>query len=380
MAQAVAPPSTPQKLDDIMIAMDVVDTLRHREDLVRRELNEEGRETELIARLRTIYHDQGIDVPDHVLADGVKALKESRFTYTPPPAGLKRSLFTLWARRGSYGKRTGIAAAALLAGYVGYDRMIATPARLVQEQSRIEITETLPKALRQAHADVVGIAPGDGLAKQKADAFVADGERALRDGNRDGAARALAQLGDLREQLRGAQAAGQSLRQAHAEVLAIAVDNAAKQKANIILAEGERLARAGEKAGAAKAAADLQALKSDLAREYTLTIVSRPGEPSLVRRRPPRSVNSDARNHYVIVEAIAPDGSTLALPVRSEEDGSTKSVTKFGMRIPQATYDAIAQDKRDDGIVQRNRFGVKRRGMLDVEHLMPFDGGYITSW
>ena len=40
MAEAVAPPSTPQKLDDIMIAMDVVDTLRHREDLVRRELDE----------------------------------------------------------------------------------------------------------------------------------------------------------------------------------------------------------------------------------------------------------------------------------------------------------------------------------------------------
>ena len=35
-----------------MIAMDVVDTLRHREDLVRRELDEEGREAELIERLR----------------------------------------------------------------------------------------------------------------------------------------------------------------------------------------------------------------------------------------------------------------------------------------------------------------------------------------
>ena len=59
-------PSQPQTLDDVMIAMDVVDTLRHREDLVRRELNEEGRESELIARLRQIYRDQGIEVPDHV--------------------------------------------------------------------------------------------------------------------------------------------------------------------------------------------------------------------------------------------------------------------------------------------------------------------------
>ena len=85
MAETALAPSKPQKLDDVMIAMDVVDTLRHREDLVRRELNDEGRERELIARLRQIYHDQGIEVPDHVLAEGVKALDDSRFVYTPPP-------------------------------------------------------------------------------------------------------------------------------------------------------------------------------------------------------------------------------------------------------------------------------------------------------
>ena len=47
----------PHTLDEIMIAMDVVDTLRHREELVRRELDDEGREAELIARLREIYRE-----------------------------------------------------------------------------------------------------------------------------------------------------------------------------------------------------------------------------------------------------------------------------------------------------------------------------------
>ena len=75
MTETAVAAGTPQTLDDIMIAMDVVDTLRHREDLVRRELDEEQREAELIARLRKIYHDQGIEVPDRVLADGVKALQ-----------------------------------------------------------------------------------------------------------------------------------------------------------------------------------------------------------------------------------------------------------------------------------------------------------------
>src|SRR5678816_685879 len=103
MTQTAAPPEKPQTLDELMIAMDVVDTLRHREDTVARELDEEGRETELIERLRKIYRDQGIDVPDKVLLDGVKALKDSRFVYTPPPPGWKRSMLTAWARRDVYG-------------------------------------------------------------------------------------------------------------------------------------------------------------------------------------------------------------------------------------------------------------------------------------
>src|SRR6476646_3526463 len=107
MTDAGLAPSQPQTLDDLMIAMDVVDTLRHRDDLVQRELNEEGRESELVARLRQIYRDQGIEVPDHVLADGVKALQDSRFVYTPPPSTWRRTLFTWWVKRGVYGKRAG---------------------------------------------------------------------------------------------------------------------------------------------------------------------------------------------------------------------------------------------------------------------------------
>ena len=126
-------PSQPQTLDDVMIAMDVVDTLRHREDLVRRELNEEDRESELLARLRQIYRDQGIEVPDGVLAEGVKALEDSRFVYTPPPPSWKRTLLTLWAKRHRHGRRLGIAAAALVALFGGYYALVTRPAKLAKE-------------------------------------------------------------------------------------------------------------------------------------------------------------------------------------------------------------------------------------------------------
>lgn len=314
MAETALAEGKSHTLDDVMIAMDVVDTLRHRDDLVRRELNEEDRESELVARLRQIYRDQGIEVPDRVLADGVKALKESRFVYTPPPNGWKRFLLTLWAKRETHGKLAGAIAALIVAGFAGHHVLVTRPANLAAEQARVEITETLPKALRQAHA----------------------------------------------------------------EVLAVATDEAAKQKANGLLADGERMTRSGDRAGASKINAELAALRDDLLREYTLTIVSRPGESTGVWRRPPG--NSQARNYYLIVEAIAADGRKLSIPVRNEETGATETVAKFGVRVPQKVFEAVAQDKREDGIVQRNRLGVKRRGTLAIEYQMPFEGGFITKW
>jgi hypothetical protein len=314
MTETAVAAGAPHRLDDVMIAMDVVDILRHRDDLVRRELGEEQREADLIARLRKIYQDQGIEVSDSVLADGVKALKESRFVYTPSPSGWKRSLLTLWVRRATWGKQSTALLALFAVGWAGYHMLVTRPAKLQAEKARIEIAETLPRTLRQAHADVI----------------------------------------------------------------AVATDETAKAKAAVLLADGQRLIRTADRAGTAKVIADLAALRDELAREYTLTIVSRPGESSGVWRRPPG--NSQARNYYLIVEAIAPDGRKLTLPVRNEETGDIEMVDKFGVRVPQRVFETVALDKRDDGIVQRSRFAVKRRGTLTVEYEMPFEGGFITKW
>jgi hypothetical protein len=313
-APAAQPKAAPPKLDDIMIAMDVVDMVRHREDLIKRELNEAGREAELIERLREIYRQQGITVPDSVLADGVKALKDSRFTYDPPPKSWKRTALEMWTRRGKVGAWAGVLMAGLLStcGYHHYT--VTRPAEIAQEQVRVELTETLPKQVRQGHADVVK-ASTETAAKQRADQILADGERAIRDKDR---------------------------------------------------------------AGMTKASTEMARLREDVLAEYTLTIVSRPGETTGVWRRPP--AGSQTRNYYIIVEPLTAAGGKVKVPIRNEETGQTDLVDKFGVRVPQATFDAVAADKRDDGIVQKNHYGVKRRGSLSVDYQMPFDGGMITKW
>jgi hypothetical protein len=321
MAETLAPERPPQNLDELMLAMDVVDTLRHSETIVDRELNAEQREADLLRRLRDIYRGQGIEVPDRVLQEGVRALEERRFVYTPPVPGFATTLAHWWVNRHRVGRGLLAALAALGIGwgayYVGVERPAqqrAEQARVQAERTRIDFTERLPQALEQAHED--------------------------------------------------------ALREAQVP--------AARERADRILADGKAALARKDAAGAQAAIGDLEVLRAALRREYMLRVVSRPGEPSGVWRVPQR--NPIGRNYYLIVEAVTPDGRALSLPVTNEEDGRTETVSKWGVRVSEEVFEQIRRDKSDDGIVQKNRLGEKRRGHLDVDYLMPVLGGTLTRW
>jgi hypothetical protein len=82
----------------------------------------------------------------------------------------------------------------------------------------------------------------------------------------------------------------------------------------------------------------------------------------------------------LIIEAITPGETKLGLPVRDEETAATETAPKCGVRVPEATFAALACDQNDDGIIQKNRFGEKRRGKLTVDYHISFGLGYITKW
>ncbi len=303
-ATATAASSTADRppLDDIMLAMDVVDTLRRRERLVARELDEIGREEDLKERLQRIYEQQGIEVPDHVIEQGVAALREDRFTYSPPDKGLAYRLARIYVARDRWGRWLGaFLAAAVLAGGV-YWFTVAAPAR------------ALPEQLDQRYAELTELAQTD-RARQALQQAYETGTTALRGDDRERARRALARLDQL---------------------------------------------------------------AAVLARDYVIRIVNRAGEPSAVWRIP--DVNRQARNHYVVVEAVEPSGETLRVPILNEETGKTETVDTWGIRVDEATFEAVRRDKQDDGIIQDNRFGSKPRGHLEPRYDMPTEGGTITQW
>lgn len=295
-----------EPLEDLMIAMDVVDTLRHRQGLVERELDAEGRRDRLIARLREIYTAQGIEVTDAVLEEGVRALEEDRFRYDPPTESFAIRLAKLYVHRRRWGKPLLLALLLGLAGWTAYFFLVTQP--------RDERTAALPLRLETAYAEIDRAARSD-QARERAQALQAQARLALSDGDLDRASSEIARLEQLHRQL---------------------------------------------------------------VQTYDVRIVSRPNENSGIWRVP--DANPDARNYYLIVEAVDGKGQILRLPIASEENRAVREVRRWGVRVDEETFEAVAADKRDDGIIQNYIIGRKVAGELEPDYVIATTGATITEW
>jgi hypothetical protein len=408
-------------LNDVMLAMDVVDTLRHEESVLERELGRDDRDRELVQKIRKIYASQGIAVSEAVVAEGVAALREERFVYRPPVPGFQHWLAKPYVKRGAWAKRGLLALAALIAGYTVYQFVVVAPqvrsrAKAVQElkleigrqQDLIQVARGRSAAVKRALGDAV--VKGAGLQQLTGDArrrlTSADEKIASLEGlpvNADLAAADLEEKGGAvagRLAQRAELIAGLDTDLAAAEKAVAAIAEAgvlpdklagqrdgilreartaeARQQAEALHADALAALNRGDVEGARQGSQRLQQVYGQLMQEYELRIVSGPGQPSGVWRVP--EDNPGARNYYLIVEAVTPRGETLTVPVTSEEDGKTRNVTKWGMRVNADVFEAVRRDKQEDGIVANRRFGVKQRGDLLPAYLMQTTGGAITEW
>ncbi|WP_428671930.1 DUF6384 family protein, partial [Roseibium sp.] len=115
-------------LDDLMMAMDVVDTLRHEEGQIAKELKTDERDAAMVERLRQVYAAQGIEVSEEILRAGVEDLKRDRFVYTPPAAGFQRTLAVVYISRDTWSKWLAAAIAVLLIAVAAWYFLVKLPA------------------------------------------------------------------------------------------------------------------------------------------------------------------------------------------------------------------------------------------------------------
>ncbi len=200
MSDAAAAGQSP-KLDDLMLAMDVVDTLRHDQRVVEQELSERLSDEALIERLREIYKGQGIEVSDPVLQEGVKALREKRFSYKPPAPGLARSLALMWIDRARYGAiLAGVLAILAIIG-AGHYFLVTQPQEQARARERQELTVTLPKLLDDGFAEVMRESKSE-QANKAAAQILSDGKAALTRGDLPAARKDIADMDALLNELR----------------------------------------------------------------------------------------------------------------------------------------------------------------------------------
>ncbi len=189
---ATAATDEPKKLDDVLLAMDVVDTLRHRTRIAAQELNAEEREAELVARLKEIYHAQGIEVPDRILKDGVKALDEQRFVYQPPKDSFQVKMARAYVNRQRWFPQTVLGVGAVAAAVAGWQVFWAMPRAAEWNAMPAEIARMSDEA--QALSDDPGV-------DARIAAIERAGSQAVEDRVRAEAKQQLAALESIKTQL-----------------------------------------------------------------------------------------------------------------------------------------------------------------------------------
>ena len=299
-----------------MLAMDVVDTLRHADKLVERELGAEERDQELKERLRHIYAAQGIEVPDHILDEGVAALREERFVYKPRRGGIGRSLALVWVRRGRILRVVaivlGLAGAGGAAWYFGVK--LPEEQRVAAEQR--ELAEILPRQVARERDRILALAKEEKAEVRRRRRWPAKPRRRCPPATPP-------RRGRKARQLTAAAPGGWS-----------------------------RATCCGSSPGPGSRAG-CGGCRGSTPRPATTTSSSRRW---MTRDRP------------------------VPVVVTSEEDNKTAETSTFGIRVDERTFDRVRADKQDDGIIQNNRFGEKRVGYLEPKYNFPTPGGVILNW
>lgn len=173
-----------------------------------------------------------------------------------------------------------------------------------------------------------------------------------------------------------------TLKAVHAEVTALA------ERARVQLASADD--RNQVEALAGRILADLNTVPApthnDLARLHYLEMMSRTPIRLLINpdntqiSGVEREFGGGGKAWYVIVKAVDAAGSPVKLHIKSRETGRESFTDTFGVRVSDARYETVRQDKVADGIVDQNIVGVKPVGKLTFDMEPGIYTDFILEW
>ena len=395
---------------EVLRVMDAAQVIHERQAAL--EEHESFDREAMIRDIQLMYEELGDLVDTRTIEKALDEYLSRRYAFEPAPAGLRRSLALMYIGRGWIAKRvlapTAAAAVLVWGGLQTVDvarqrafagesdafraEVAALVARSGTARGRLDalIATDLPPDFPAVDAGAVSadireagrtLAAADEMLATLAAAAADDLDRTGLENLRAAAQRASVQLDLARDGMTGADA--RILRHArlltyepeadrlHAAVVAAAVEDVALERAAALRATAERQLAARDADGLGETVRLYEELHALVAAECEIVVTGGVWRYS----------NDDPgiRNHYLLVRALGSDGQPVPFPIRNEETGVTRPVSVWGERVPQEVYDRVGADRRDNGIIDDEEFGFKRRGFITAERRYP-DVGQITEW
>ena len=366
-----------------------------------------------IREIQIMYEELGDLVDAGVIEEALDEYLAQRYAFAPPRPGFGNRLALLYIRRGWVTKRVLLPAAGVVAlGWGGFaltdamrtnalhrdaDRLRAEVARLetahdagideIQALRARGIPVDLPSG--EVEAFRAGLASAESQLTEIAATLepIADeagrGEltRAAISGLNQRAEAVGNSLAFARSDIMGADVVIESHARMrtlaaeivglHAAVLTEAVEELAGERAAELRRSADGQLAARDLDGLEATAESYRQLRAQIGAEYELVIVGGTWRY--------HTELEGVRNYYLRVQAITADGQRLEVAIRNEEYGTTARVGEWAERVPKEVYDRIAADKEDNGLIDDDDFGFKRRGFLTAERNYE-DLGQITEW
>lgn len=371
---------------DAILAMDVVDTIRHDERMRDLELSDGDRRKANLARLRAFYRAQGVDVSDGVIERALERIRDDRLLHAPMPPGPRRVLALLYVRRRRYLIGAGAALTAIGLAFgayrFGHYQIVERPKVVAELRLRERVDILLPQRLSSAVERAAAAAErlGDRAAQDEIAAAAREATAAL---SRDDAESATAgierveRVGYLLTRRESAARLTEEAEAITASALSGITDEEAiatlEAKASVLRSSAAIAARATFE----KAEEDLNRLADFVRGPITIRIVDRAGTRTGVERTHDQS---GSKSWYVVVEAVDAAGNVVPLDIHDRLTGDDRLTPVWGIRVPRETYLAVGEDKKD-GTVDDNVAGTKPAGRMSIDwKITAFPGETIFAW
>jgi hypothetical protein len=385
-------------MEDVLMAADTVDTIRHEMAIQETEILSDDRRSALKAKLRQWYESQGMLVSDEIINRAVEDMDKNRYVHEPLAPGFSRLLARMWINRGKIAARSAAAVASVAFIYGSalfiHSEFVVKPRERAEiaakaEQDRIaaelklDVETRLPQALKSAHTAAISAAEeyNDDVAKAHSD-NLRDATQQFIDAKRvDDARKNIVTLNEMASSLKAKAAIAilqSELETLKNEVSAKPMDDGAKRSLEPYFYRIEIAAKKGDEVAFSAAKRNLDEQVNRIQTPLMLRIVDRAGVRSGVWRTPD---NNRTKVYYLIVEALDVNGVAVSFPIKSFETGNTETVTHWGIRVPEKTYNKVGQDKQSDGVIDDFEVGEKPAGTLEFKWSIPQQKNQmITGW